>query len=333
MSTLVIAEAGVNHNGDLALAHRLVAAAADAGADVVKFQTFSAAHLATSRAPKADYQALAADREESQYDMLVRLALTREMHVSLMAHCAARGIGFFSTAFDEPSLDMLIDLDLAYFKVSSGEITNLLLLRKLGRLGKPLIVSTGMADMEEIGAALHVLQEAGSPRGNITLLHCTTAYPAPMADVNLRAMLALRDTFGVTVGYSDHTVGTEIAIAATALGASVIEKHFTMDRTLPGPDHRASLEPDELRAMVTAIRHVERAMGDGIKRPSPSEIVNKAAARKSLVACRPIRAGEVFDASNVTAKRPGTGLSPMKWDHVTGHRAPRDFAVDEMIEL
>ena len=333
MKTLIIAEAGVNHNGDLALARQLIDVAAEAGADLVKFQTFSADRLVTAHASKADYQTKTTDAGESQHAMIRRLELTRDMHEALIAHCTSRRIQFFSTGFDPESIDLLVELGLDCFKIPSGEITNLPYLRHVGRYGKPVILSTGMATLGEIEAALAVLEQAGTPRDRITVLHCNTEYPTPMADVNLRAMLTIRDAFGVAVGYSDHTAGIEVAIAAVALGATVIEKHFTLDRNLPGPDHKASLEPDELKAMVMAIRNIEQALGDGIKRPSASEAKNKPIARKSLVAASAIRAGEVFSEANITVKRPGTGLSPMRWDDVLGRKAPRDFASDEMIEL
>lgn len=333
MRTLIIAEAGVNHNGDLESARRLVDAAADAGADAVKFQTFRADRLVTPTASKAPYQAQGTDPAESQYVMLRRLELTREMHEALIVHCASRGIAFFSTAFDTDSVDMLLDLGQDRFKIPSGEITNLPYLRHVGRYGKPVILSTGMATLDEVGAALQILEQAGTPPSRITVLHCTTEYPTPMADVNLRAMLTIRDAFGVAVGYSDHTPGIEVAIAAVAMGATVIEKHFTLDRRLPGPDHKASLEPAELKAMVVSIRNVEEALGDGIKRPSASESRNRAIARKSLVAACAIRAGQRFNELNLAVKRPGTGLSPMRWDEVVGRMAPRDFAADELIEL
>jgi N,N'-diacetyllegionaminate synthase len=333
VKTLIIAEAGVNHNGDLARACRLVDAAARAGADLVKFQTFTADRLVTIGARKADYQVEAAAVDESQHTMLRRLELTREMHEALVAHCRSRGIQFFSTGFDTESVDLLAELGADRFKIPSGEITNLPYLRHIGRYGKPVMLSTGMATMSEIDAALKVLEQAGTPRERVTVLHCTTEYPTPMADVNLRAMLAIRDAWGVAVGYSDHTAGIEVAVAAVALGATVIEKHFTLDRNLPGPDHKASLEPDELKAMVTAIRNIEEALGDGIKRPSAGEAKNMSIGRKSLVAARAIRAGDVFSEINVTVKRPGTGLSPMRWDDVLGRTASRDFAPDELIEL
>lgn len=331
--TLIIAEAGVNHNGDLVLARKLIDAAAEAGADLVKFQTFSADRQVTRTAAKADYQTRTTDGNESQHDMLRRLELSAEMHKELIAHCTKRNIGFFSTGFDIESVDLLVSLGQDRFKIPSGEITNLPYLRHIGRMGKPIILSTGMAEMDEIQAAIEALEEAGTPRAMVTVLHCTTEYPAPMAEVNLRAMLSIRKGFGVEVGYSDHTPGMEAAIAAVALGASVIEKHFTLDRSLPGPDHKASLEPAELKAMVTAIRHIEIALGDGIKRLTSSEARNKPIARKSLVAKCAIKAGEVFSAENITAKRPGIGVSPMRWDEVIGRAAPRDFLSDELIEL
>jgi N,N'-diacetyllegionaminate synthase len=331
--TLIIAEAGVNHNGELATAMRMVEVAAQAGADLVKFQTFSADRLVTRAARKADYQLAAGASDESQHTMLRRLELTRAMHEELLAHCRRHAIGFLSSAFDPAGVDLLVGLGLERFKIPSGEITNLPYLRHIGRLGRPLILSTGMATLEEVAAALSVLHDAGTPRERIAVLHCNTEYPTPMEDVNLRAMLTIRDTFGVQVGYSDHTAGIEVAIAAVALGASVIEKHFTLNRRMPGPDHTASLEPAELTAMVAAIRNIERALGDGRKVPSASEARNLAIARKSLVAAQPIRRGESFTAENITVKRPGTGLSPMRLDDVLGRAAPRDFRADELIEL
>ena len=333
MKTLIISEAGVNHNGDLARARQLIDVAAEAGADLVKFQTFRADRIVTTHARKADYQTQTTDINESQHAMIRRLELTREMHEALIAHCKSRGIRFFSTAFDTESVDLLVELGLDCFKIPSGEITNLPYLRHVGCYGKPVILSTGMANLGEIEAALEVLEQAGTTRDRITLLHCNTEYPTPITDVNLRAMLTMRDAFGVAVGYSDHTLGIEVPIAAVALGATVIEKHFTLDRRLPGPDHKSSLEPDELKAMVKAIRNIEQAMGDGIKRVSASEVKNKPIARKSLVAASIIRAGERFSEANLAVKRPGTGLSPMRWDEVLGCKAPRDFAPDELIEL
>lgn len=331
--TLIIAEAGVNHNGDLELARQLVDVAAQAGADLVKFQTFNADRLVTRTARKADYQAHAMKTDESQHEMLRRLELSAEVHQELIAHCTLRNIGFFSTGFDIESLNLLLSLGQNHFKIPSGELTNLPYLRYIGQLGKEVILSTGMATMGEIEAAIDVIEQAGTPRASISVLHCATEYPTPMAEVNLRAMLTIRDAFGVAAGYSDHTSGIEVAIAAVALGATVIEKHFTLDRNLPGPDHKASLEPGELKAMVAAIRNIEQALGDGIKRPSASEAKNKPIARKSIVAAHAIRAGEAFSESNLAIKRPGTGLSPMRWDEVLGRKAPRDFVVDELIEL
>lgn len=333
MKTLIIAEAGVNHNGDLGLAVQLIDVAATAGADLVKFQTFSADRLVTTCAGKAEYQTRTSDASESQHAMIRRLELSREMHDALIHRCQSRGIGFFSTAFDTDSLHLLAELGLDRFKIPSGEITNLPYLRQVASYGKPVILSTGMATIDEIREALDALEHAGMAREHVTVLHCTTEYPTPMADVNLRAMLTIRDTFRVAVGYSDHTRGIEVPIAAVAMGATVIEKHFTLDRELPGPDHAASLEPGELMAMVAAIRNIEQAIGDGIKRPSAGEMKNKPIARKSLVAARAIRAGEAFSVTNLAVKRPGTGVSPMRWDTVLGCTARRDFAPDELIEL
>jgi N,N'-diacetyllegionaminate synthase len=333
MKTLIIAEAGVNHNGDIEGAKQLIAAAKAAGADIVKFQTFKTAKLVTKTAEKASYQKGITDADESQYAMIRKLELSRAEHEVLIEECRRQGIGFFSTAFDTDSFDMLVEMGLDQVKIPSGELTNLPLLRYMTRLGMPVMLSTGMATLGEIEAALAVVEQSGTPRNRITVLHCTTEYPAPMADVNLRAMLSMKAALGVEVGYSDHTQGIEIPVAAVALGARVIEKHFTLDRTLPGPDHQASLEPHELKAMVDAIRNVEVALGDGVKRPSPSELKNKPIARKSLVAIRAIRAGESFSADNIGTKRPGTGISPMRWDEVIGRIALRDFYVDELIEL
>lgn len=330
--TLIIAEAGVNHNGDLGLAKQLIDVAAEAGADLVKFQTFNADRLVTHSAKKADYQKKTTDGNETQHEMLRRLELTPAMHNELIAHCESRNIGFFSTGFDIESVDLLVSLGQHQFKIPSGEITNLPYLRHIGQFGKPVILSTGMATLGDIEAAIDVLEQAGTSRANLTLLQCTTEYPTPMAEVNLRAMQSIHSAFGVAVGYSDHTQGIEVAIAAVALGATIIEKHFTLDRNLPGPDHKASLEPAELKAMITAIRNIEVALGDGIKRLTPGEARNKSVARKSLVASKAINAGEVFSAQNVTAKRPSTGISPMRWDEIMGRRARRDFTVDELIE-
>lgn len=330
---LIIAEAGVNHNGDVALAKKLIDAAAEAGADLVKFQTFSADRLVTRTAAKADYQTQTTDGAETQHAMLRRLELSPDTHNELIAHCAERRIGFFSTGFDIESVNLLSGLGQSLFKIPSGEITNLPHLRHIGQMGKEVILSTGMATLGEVEAAIEALETAGTPRGRITVLHCTTEYPTPMNEVNLRAMQTLQSAFGVRVGYSDHTPGIEVAIAAVAMGATVIEKHFTLDRGLPGPDHQASLEPQELKAMIAAIRNIEQALGDGVKRLTPSEAKNRPVARKSIVASRNIRVGEIFSNENLTTKRPGTGISPMRWDEVLGRRAGRDFMADELITL
>jgi N,N'-diacetyllegionaminate synthase len=333
LKTTIIAEAGVNHNGDIDLARKLVDVAAEAGADRVKFQTFTADKLVTIHAKKADYQNQFANADESHHSMVRKLELTRDMHEVLIEHCKSREIQFFSTGFDQSSLDLLVKLGQDSFKIPSGEITNLPYLRHIGQYGKPVILSTGMSTLNEIEAALDILVRAGAPRERITVLHCNTEYPTPMTDVNLSAMLTIRDTFGVKVGYSDHTLGIEVSIAAVALGATVIEKHFTLDRNLPGPDHKASLEPEELKAMVNSIRNIDKAMGDGVKHPSSSEAKNKVIARKSVVAACAILKGEVFSETNLTVKRPGTGLSPMCWDEILGCKAQRGFEVDELIEL
>jgi N-acetylneuraminate synthase len=332
--TLIIAEAGVNHNGDIDLARRLIDVAARAGADCVKFQTFRTEDSIAVHAPKAGYQKATTGEAESQLEMVRRLELSQADHHTLVAHCKHAGIAFFSTAFDRASFDFLLELGIDRVKIPSGEITNLPLLRHIAAARLPTILSTGMANLGEIEAAVGVLEEGGLAREALTILHCNTEYPTPMEDVNLRAMANLGAAFGCAFGYSDHTNGIAIPIAAAALGAAVIEKHFTLDRTLPGPDHAASLEPDELTAMVAGIRNVDAALGgDGIKRPSPSETGNRAIARKSIVAARAIAAGEAFSADNLATKRPGTGISPMRWDEVIGKPAPRAFAPDELIAL
>jgi N-acetylneuraminate synthase len=333
MKTLIIAEAGVNHNGDIRLAKKLIATAAAAGADLVKFQTFIAKNIISVSAPKAEYQIKTTEIGESQFDMIQGLELTEKDHTILIEECSAQGIGFFSTSFDCQSFDLLKKLGcLERIKIPSGEMTNLPFLRYVSRLGKPLLLSTGMANLGEIEAAIEVIEAAGTPRHLITVLHCSTEYPTLMEDVNLRAMVNMKSALGVEIGYSDHTLGIEVPIAAVALGATVIEKHFTVDRNLPGPDHRASLEPHEFEAMVNGIRNIERALGDGIKRPTVSESRNKLVARKSIVASCAIRTGEVFSIGNIAVKRPGTGLSPMLWDQVIGRKATRDFAADELID-
>ncbi|MDF1683497.1 MAG: N-acetylneuraminate synthase [Legionellaceae bacterium] len=332
MHTLIIAEAGVNHNGDLALAKQLIEVAAAAGADLVKFQTFNADRLVTSTASKADYQTQTTEKNETQHAMLRRLEMSTCMHEELIAHCEKHRIGFFSTAFDLESIDFLVGLKQNLFKIPSGELTNLPYLRHIGQLNADVIISTGMANLGDVEAALEVLETSGTPREKITILHCTTAYPTPMHEVNLRAMQTLQTAFGVKVGYSDHTSGIEVATAAVAMGASVIEKHFTLDRNLPGPDHQASLELEELTNMVKAIRNIEQALGDGLKRLVPGEIKNRSLVRKSIVAARPIKAGEVFNGDNLTTKRPGGGISPMSWDAVMDRLATRDYVADELID-
>jgi N,N'-diacetyllegionaminate synthase len=332
MKTIVIAEAGVNHNGDLNLAKNLIEIAAKAGADYVKFQTFRASALATISAEKADYQKNSTDSNESQIEMLKNLELTEKMHEELIAHALLHKISFLSTAFDIQSVDLLHKLGQSIFKVPSGEITNLPLLRHIGSFKKDVILSTGMSTMHEIEDAMEVLQESGTERNRICVLHCTSSYPAPMSDINLSAMLHIREELNVAIGYSDHSLGVEIPIAAVALGAKIIEKHFTLDRKLPGPDHKASLEPEELEMMIFGIRNLELAMGDGIKRVMPSEIANRVVVRKSIVASRAISEGEVFSDKNLTTKRPDKGISPMKWDSVIGTVSKRNYLADELIE-
>lgn len=326
---IIIAEAGVNHNGDPGLAKGMVEAAKEAGADYVKFQTFVPRELVTGDAAKADYQKERTGADGSQLGMLERLALSREAFRQLEAHCVRVGIGFLSTPFDLESIDFLSDFGMDFWKVPSGEITDLPYLERIARTGKDIVLSTGMSRMDEIEAAIGVLERGGA--GEITLLHCNTEYPTPFCDVNLLAMKEMGRVFRKKIGYSDHTAGIEVPVAAAALGAAVIEKHFTMDRMMEGPDHRASLEPDELKCMVTAIRNVETALGDGEKRRTDSEARNVRAARKSIVAAGSIRAGEPFTEANLAAKRPGNGISPMKWHELTGRRAKRDYGPEEAI--
>ncbi len=327
----IIAEAGVNHNGSVEWALALADAAKAAGADAVKYQTFRPDKLAAASAPQAAYQQENMGDTGGQRAMLEQLTLSEADFRRLKAHCEAIGITFLSTAFDEESLDFLLTLDLPVLKIPSGEITNLPLLKQVAASGKPLLVSTGMCDMAEVAAAVTALRENGA--GSICLLHCTTQYPTPAEDVNLRAMTAMAEVFQVPVGYSDHTAGVAIPVAAVALGARVLEKHFTLDKTLPGPDHKASLDPAELTAMVAAVRQVEQALGDGVKRPTPGEEANRLAARKSLVAAGTIKKGDCFTADNITAKRPGDGLSPMLYDTLLGQVATRDYVPDQPIEM
>lgn len=330
----IIAEAGVNHNGSLDLALRLVDAAKAAGADIVKFQTFEPEKLVSRSAAKAPYQTAATGTDEPQFAMLQKLTLPREAFHALAAHCAERGIGFLSTPFDIESARFLASLGVSAFKVSSGDLTDLPLLRALAGMKRPLILSTGMAALGEVEAALDAVEQAGMPATQVTLLHCTSSYPTPPEEVNLRAMLTMGAAFPrVAVGYSDHTVGIDIPIAAVALGATVLEKHFTLDRSMAGPDHGASLEPQELTAMVSAVRRVMLALGDGRKRPMPSELETRRAVRKSIVAARPIRRGEILSPENLLVLRAGGGLSPFHWDDVVGRPASRDYLAGEAIAL
>ena len=329
--TFIIAEAGVNHNGSLLLAKKLIDTAVESGADAVKFQTWKTDLLVTKEAKQAEYQYINTGIAESQYEMLKKLELSYDQFQSLKEYCDEKKIIFMSTPDETESANFLAGLQHT-FKIGSGELTNLPYLRYIGQLGKDVILSTGMADMGEIEDALNILVQAGTPKDHITVLHATTEYPCAMEQVNLRAMITIRNALQVKVGYSDHTKGIDVPIAAVALGATVIEKHFTIDCNLPGPDHKASLDPAELKAMVTAIRNIEVALGDGIKRLTPSEAKNKPVVRKSLVASKAIKAGELFSVGNITTKRPGTGISPMRWDEFMGRRARRDFMVDEIIE-
>lgn len=333
--TLIIAEAGVNHNGSLDIAKQLVDKAAEAGVDYVKFQTFKSEKLVTKSARQADYQQknLGGNEGDSQLDMLKKLELSVEDHYILLNYCKQKGIKFLSTAFDIESIDFLHSLHIGLWKIPSGEITNYPYLKKIAQYGEPVILSTGMSEMEDIAAAMNVLLKYGLQRSQITILHCNTEYPTPYADVNLKAMCQIEDEFHVSIGYSDHTKGIEVPIAAVALGAQVIEKHFTLDRNMEGPDHKASLEPDELKAMVSAIRHIEQAIGAGEKTASASEKKNISIVRKSIVAACDIKAGDIFTEENLTVKRPGNGISPMRWENVLGQKAKRNFAEDELIEV
>ena len=330
--TVIIAEAGVNHNGDIEIAKQLIDVAAEAGADYVKFQTFNADRIVTRSAVKAEYQQKSAKSSETQYEMLKKLELSFEMHKELISHCEQKSIKFLSTGFDTESIDMLIELGQQLIKIPSGEITNLPFLRHIGSLRLPVILSSGMSTMDEIGSALSILYEGGLSRNQITVLHCTTEYPTPMDEVNLRAMKSIATRFGVAVGYSDHTLGIEVSIAAVALGSAVIEKHFTIDRLLPGPDHKASLEPIELTELVRAIRNIEVSLGSETKVPTVGEVKNRCVVRKSILAGKAIKAGEVFSESNLVVKRPGDGISPMRWDQLIGKIAIRDYSADEKID-
>jgi N,N'-diacetyllegionaminate synthase len=333
MKTIVIAEAGVNHNGDLEMAKNLIRVAAESGADYVKFQMFDAGKLATPSAVKAHYQITNTNSIESQFEMLKNLEMSKADYVKLLDFGSQCGVKIFSTGFDIEMNNMLAELGQRIFKVPSGEITNLPYLRNIGQFGVDVILSTGMSNLDEIGAALNAIKAAGTPLDSITVLHCTTAYPAPMEDINLLAMGTIANEFGVKVGYSDHSEGIEVSIAAVALGAVVIEKHFTSDRNLPGPDHKASLEPAELKNMIKAIRNIESARGDGVKKMTSSEMSNVSVARKSIVASIDIEEGEIFTEENLTTKRAGVGISPMKWDQIIGMHAQRNYLQNDLIEL
>ena len=333
--TIIIAEAGVNHNGSIEMAKQLVLKAKEAGVDYIKFQTFKASKLVTKSAKQAEYQQKnIGNGEDCQYQMLKKLELSPEEHQILIDYCKELGIKFFSTAFDFDSIAYLHSLNLGLWKIPSGEVTNYPFLKRIAAYNESTILSTGMCDMQDVRNAVDALYKNGLSKENLILLHCNTEYPTPFEDVNLKAMDALRNEFGVEVGYSDHTKGIEVPIAAVALGATVIEKHFTLDRNMEGPDHKASLEPDELKAMVAAIRNIEKAVGgDGTKHVSESEKKNIAIARKSIVAACDIKAGEVFTEQNLTVKRPGNGTSPMRWEEIIGLKAKRDFSEDELIEI
>ena len=331
MSVLIIAEAGVNHNGNLDLALKMVDEAKRAGADIVKFQTAIPEKVISKYADKAEYQKKTTGNEESQLEMCKRIHLKLSDYDIIKKYCEEVGIEFLSTPFDLESIDYLEKLGMRLWKIPSGEITNLPYLIKIAKTCRPVIMSTGMAELNEVEEAVNVLKENGA--GEITLLHCTTEYPAPFESVNLRAMNTLREKFETEVGYSDHTVGFEAAVAAAVLGASVIEKHFTLNHNMEGPDHKASLEPEEFEIMVNNIRLIEKALGDGVKQPAEAEKKNIAIARKSIVAAKDIKKGEIFTEDNITVKRPGSGISPMKWFEVLGTEAVRDFGEDELIEL
>ena len=331
MSVFIIAEAGVNHDGSIDNAYRLIDAAVEAGADAIKFQTFKAESLVLKNVDKANYQKQTTNESESQFEMIKRLELSVDAHKKLIKYCNEKNIIFLSSPFDHESIDLLNELQLQIFKIPSGEITNLPYLRHIGSLNKKVLLSTGMSNLQEVGDALTILINAGTKKEDITVLHANTMYPTPMEDVNLNAMLTIQREFGVAVGYSDHTLGIEVDIAAVAIGASVIEKHFTLDKSMEGPDHKASLEPEELKAMVSAIRNIEKALGSSEKKPSPSESVNIDVVRKSIIASASIKKGEILSDNNVTAKRPGAGISPMKWDKVIGTVASKDYQMDDLI--
>ena len=331
MKVFIIAEAGVNHNGSIDLAKKLIDVASAAGVDAVKFQTFKAKNLATKNSEKANYQKNTTDQKENQFRMLKKLELSKEMHLELINYSKNKSIKFLSSPFDHDSIELLKDLGLEVFKIPSGEITNLPYLRHIGKLNKKIILSTGMSNMDEVKNALDILVDSGTKKNNIIILHANTEYPTPMEDVNLRAMVTIGEELNVGFGYSDHTLGIEVDIAAVAMGASCIEKHFTLDCNMEGPDHKASLEPDQLREMVKAIRNIELALGNGIKKPSKSELPNIQIVRKSIIAKTKIKKGDVLKENNLAVKRPGGGISPMKWDDVVGTKATKDYKEDELI--
>lgn len=327
----IVAEAGVNHNGSIDLAKKLIDVASATGVDAVKFQTFKAENLATKNAKKANYQKNTTDQKENQFSMLKKLEMSKEMHLELINYSKNKSIKFLSSPFDHDSIELLKDLGLEVFKIPSGEITNLPYLRHIGKLNKKIILSTGMSNMDEVKNALDILVDSGTKKNNIIILHANTEYPTPMEDVNLRAMVTIGEELNVGFGYSDHTLGIEVDIAAVAMGASCIEKHFTLDCNMEGPDHKASLEPDQLREMVKAIRNIELALGNGIKKPSKSELPNIQIVRKSIIAKTKIKKGDVLKENNLAVKRPGGGISPMKWDDVVGTKATKDYKEDELI--
>ena len=331
MSVFIIAEAGVNHNGSIDLAKKLIDAASKAGADAIKFQTFKAKNLATKYSEKAKYQKNTTSKKETQFNMLKKLELDKESHLKLIKYCKKKKIDFLSSPFDHESIDLLKDLGLKTFKIPSGEITNLPYLKHIGKLKKKIILSTGMSNMDEVKNALDILVDAGTKKKNILILHANTEYPTPMEDVNLRAMKTIGKELNIKYGYSDHTLGIEVDIAAVAIGASCVEKHFTLNCKMRGPDHKASLEPHQFKVMVKAIRNIEKALGSHVKKPSKSELQNIQVVRKSIVAKKKIKKGDVLNKTNITVKRPGRGISPMKWDEIVGTRAKKNYNEDDMI--
>lgn len=335
MHVTIIAEAGVNHNGSIEIAKQLIDKAVEAGVDVIKFQTFKAEKLVSKSAKQAEYQKknIGIKADDSQYNMLKKLELSERAHFELISYCKERGIRFFSTAFDLDSIDFLHSLKLGFWKIPSGEITNYPYIKKIAQYHEPVIISTGMCEISDISAAINVLLKNGVQRNQLTILHCNTEYPTPFEDVNLLAMQQIKDEYQVAVGYSDHTKGIEVPIAAVALGASIIEKHFTLDKNMEGPDHKASLEPEELKTMVSAIRNIEKALGTGKKVVSESERKNISIARKSIVAACDIKKGDILTEENLTVKRPGTGISPMRWEEVIGTIAIKDFEEENIIEI